>query len=141
MKKISLEVKQECLHRLTTLKVMKEVKDFFKKNYVMYSERLNAFADGVLYTIYDSKYAQLIADFESEHPTYTVYHAQLAHTTIGDMLALLFVDSEDLKADRPELYNGVYFTYSYVLNLNCEDFSEFGTIGIKPKNGGITRIY
>jgi hypothetical protein len=59
---------------------------------------------------------------------------------MGEMLSLLYVskDREEWESDRDDLQYG--YAYAYVINLDDDWCSEFGTIGIKPQFGGLARI-
>ena len=135
--------KLEAIRRMKALHLAKNViKDFEKDNVVYYSERQNKFFDGILYWVSNEpEYVKIIKDFEAKHNA-LVYHAQLTHTDLGDMLALLFVGEDEKEwSGELELDQGDNSAFSYVVNLNTPEYSEFGCIGIVPKNGGVTRTY
>ena len=86
------------------------------------------------------KYVEAVRKFEKEHDA-VVYHAQLLHTEFGDLLSLLFVgsDKEEWQKDLDDIDSKEAF--AYVINLDDDYGSEFGYIGIEPKNGGISRTW
>lgn len=134
-------MKNEALKRMEMLKLdVTVLADFRDMNIIYYSERQNKVFDGMLYWVNDEDgWLEMIKDFESEHNV-IVYHAQVTHTEIGDMLSLLFVTSheEDWASEDKELKDG--YVFAYVKNLDDENCSEFGTIKVAPVNGGITRL-
>lgn len=133
--------KTEALLRMKMLDLSENViKDFEEEGRVYYSERINPTFDGILYWL-DNKetWQKFVSDFEKEYNA-LVYHAQLSHLVFGDCLSLLFVSNypEEWDVDKKDLENSLPFVY--VWNMTDTELSEFGTIGLKPKNGGVTRI-
>lgn len=133
--------KTEALLRMKMLGLSENViKDFEEEGRVYYSERINPTFDGILYWL-DNKetWQKFVSDFEKEYNA-LVYHAQLSHLVFGDCLSLLFVSNypEEWDVDKKDLENSLPFVY--VWNMTDTELSEFGTIGLKPKNGGVTRI-
>jgi hypothetical protein len=57
------------------------------------------------------------------------------------MLSLLYVskNEKEWKLDLEDLEQSK--AIAYVVNIDAGDLSEFGTIGISPKNGGVTRTW
>lgn len=103
---------------------------------VHYSLRLNETEEP--YTTIKLKVEELRLKYQSY-----VYMAQITYTEFGRLCSLFFVngkeeardeweyDEEDLKSN---------YAFVYVLNLDNEDLSEFGTITWKKGNmGGIIR--
>lgn len=134
--------KKEALKRMKALALSKNVIEEFKSGVIYYSERQSSVFDGILYWIDNDKhYAEEIKKFEAEHD-YLVYHAQLLHTQFGDLLSLLFVSTapDDWEGDLDEIKNDKQ-TFAYVINMDDPYSSEFGTIGIKAKNGGVSRTF
>lgn len=132
--------KIEALKRMEMLQLMPNViKDFEKKDKVYYSERQNAIFNAILYWLDNEKeYVDLVDKFEKEHNC-LVYHCQLTHMEFGDLLSLLYVseNEEEWEQDTNDIREG--YAFSYVVNLDCHSDSEFGTIGIKPSQGGVLR--
>ena len=150
MKKIKTDLrtmqKQEALKRLEILKekgLLKNVVDDFKKNdLIYYSEQTKM--GGILYYCTQSngadKYVKIIEEFEKEHNA-IVYHAIHIFTEFGELLNLLYVSSydEEYEQDKQDLKEN--YAFSYVVNLNDEMFSDFGSIVYKVKSGGLIRTY
>lgn len=133
--------KQEAIKRMKMLKLMDNVVEEFKdKGTLYYSERMNAMFNAVLYWVDNhEEWSKMIKDFEKKWG-FMVYHAQLTHTYVGDILSLLYVtkDEEEWEQDRQDIKDGV--VYAKCVNLNDDYFSEYGYIGIKPSMGGIVRV-
>ena len=133
--------KAEALARMQMLGLMGCVRKAFRGGKLYYSERQNAFMNAVLYFVdNEPKWAKKIKDIEIAKGI-LVYHAQLTHTTMGDMLSLLYVSSHEQEwaSDRNALAQAE--TCAYVMNLDDPDCSEFGWIGIKPAMGGVVRTW
>lgn len=140
METLKEKQKNEALKRMAMLNLMPQViKDFKKNNKVYYSERQNAFFNAILYWLdNEPNYVELVNKFEKEHNC-LVYHCQLTHMEFGDILSLLYVseNEEEWEQDKKDLREGCAF--SYVVNIGCECFNDFGTIGIRPSQGGVLR--
>jgi hypothetical protein len=133
--------KEEAVVRLKLLRMSQNVIKEFEEGIVYYSERQNQVFDGILYWISnEEQYVTIVNNFENKYGA-LVYHAQLTHTEFGSLLSLLYVskNEEEWGMDREDLNNGQAVVY--VVNLDAEDLSEFGTIGVSPKNGGISRTW
>lgn len=132
--------KAEALQRMKMLQLMPQViKDFEKNNKVYYSERQNRIFNAILYWLDNEKeYVDLVNKFEKEHNC-LVYHCQLTHMEFEDSLSLLYVSDseEEWEQDKKDLREGYAFVYA--ASLDCDSDSEFGTIGIKPSQGGVLR--
>lgn len=134
--------KAEALKRMAILKLLPEVSAAFEQGIVYYSERQNAIFDGILYFVNnEKKYVDIVKAFESEHKA-LVYHAHLMHhRDIGEMLTLLYVSKHEAEwaQDKQDLQEG--YPLAYVANLTASENSEFGSVGIIAKNGGVSRTY
>lgn len=123
---------QEAIERLKLLKLHPNVlNEYIKDNTVNVSEH------GILFWA-NKEQKEIIQQFEEKHNA-TVYHAIRSFTSIGEMLSLLYVskyksewkrDKEDLKAGYPIVY---------VKNIDDDFCSEFGSIEIKERFGGLIR--
>lgn len=126
------EKKAEAKSRLITLKVLPNViREFDEEN------KVNASEDGILYWLTDEE-KKIVKDFENEHNA-VVYHCIRNNTEFGKLLALLYVSdsSEEWQYDNDDLSSG--YAFAYVHNFDEPLFSEFGSIGIAPRFGGILR--
>lgn len=69
-----------------------------------------------------------------------VYHVMRSDTSFGKLLILLVVSDckEDWKLEREQVK--AFKPLAYVINLDDEACSEFGSVLVKPQNGGLVRI-
>lgn len=141
------EQKVEAIERLKILnknfELLKNVvNDFEKKDLLYFSEQTSL--GGILYWCTKengyNEYVDLIKKFEEENNA-IVYHAIHCYTEFGELLNLLYVSQHksEWKMDRTDLIKGVPFAYCY--NLDDEWCSEFGSISIAGRTGGIIRKY
>lgn len=134
--------KEEAIKRMKLLQIMPQVREDFKSNdTIYYSERQNSFFNATLYWLRNHpEYVKLAKELEEENGA-LVYHAQLTHTELGDMLSLLYVskNEEEWEMDKDDIVNGQAFVR--VVNLDDDLLSDFGTIGIKPSMGGVLRTW
>lgn len=151
MKKIKTDLrtmqKHEALKRLEILKkeylLHKNVlKEFKQDETIYYSESFGGFYNGILYWLKNQKeFVDKVKEIEKDHNIY-VYHCILSHTTIGDMLSMLYVSSEsDYWQDEQEQLINDGYADAFVWNLSFQMDSEFGTIGINGVNGGLERRF
>ena len=140
--KISTKQKEEALKRMKMLHIMKEVIDDFKENdKVYYSERQNSFFNATLYWLDNHpEWEEKVKEFQNKYG-FLVYHCQLTHTQMGDLLSLLYVDKDEdnWERERKDILDGEVF--AKVINLDDDFCSDYGYIGIKPSMGGITRTW
>lgn len=148
MEKIETDLKQlqksEAIKRLEILNkkglVDYVTKDFKKNDLLYYSEQTRL--GGILYWCTKENgaenYLDKVKDFEKEHNA-VVYHVIHCYTTFGEILNLMYVseNQEEWEQDRQDLEENYSFTYCY--NLDDEWCSEFGSIGIGTRAGGIIR--
>lgn len=131
---ISLEkMKAEAIQRMRILKLHPiTIEDFEKHGEVGYS--FHTF--GFYYLSEPEK--DRIRQFEKEYG-YLVYYVIDNPTSIGRMHSYLYVSSneEEWGQDRQDLIDGCPIVY--VENVDDELLSEFGCIGIEPRNGGVIR--
>lgn len=127
------EKKAEAIKRMRFLELHPNaIKEFEDSDLINCSEFL-----GALYWISDKEKA-IVKEFEEEYNA-VVYHIIRNSTSIGEMLALLYVsDYEDeWDMDIADIIEG--YPFAYVKNLDDDFCSEFGTIGVKKCNGGLVR--
>ena len=133
---ISIEEKKaEAVRRMKMLKIFPEtIKQFEKDGYISRSEP----PVGAYYWV-EGKELEAIREFEKEHDC-LVYTVVRAYTSIGMMDSYLFVSDnrEDWELDHDDFKECRAFSYT----VNCDDpeLSEFGTIGIQLDiAAGLTR--
>ena len=134
------EMKNEALARMRILKIHENAINDLEKNDMV---NVSFFGCGILYWPTD-KQTELIKKFEDQYNG-LVYHAISSTTKIGELLTLLYISQyeSDWPTDREDLKNYDpkygYSIMAYVYNLANDIFSEFGSICVKPKNGGLVR--
>ena len=130
----SEKMKEEAIQRMRILKLYSTVLQDFAAN-----ERINySFSNfGFLYWL-DKDMEERVRRFEEKYG-YLVYHVIDNPTSIGRMHSYLYVSSneEEWEQDRQDLKDGCPIVY--VENVDDELLSEFGSIGIEPRNGGVIR--
>ena len=138
------EMKQEGLKRLKILKehhnlLNNVVKDFEKENIRYYTEDFNGMLCWLIKNNNCDDFVNIVEKVEKEKNV-LVYHATHSFTEFGELLNLFVVSKykEEWDFEKEDLKQGIAFCY--VVNLDEELFSEFGSIGFKGKFGGITRI-
>jgi len=136
--------RKEAVERLKMLSVHPNVIQDFEEGTLNVSE-----LDGILYWLSDED-KEVVREFE-ERTGSVVYHVIKNHLVFGTCLSMLYVsdspdeweyDRSDLSV-RSEFEDGVsgYIVMAYVANLDDDLCSEFGSIGVVPRIGGLRRIY
>lgn len=134
------EMKNEALARMRILKIHENAVNDLEKNDIA---NVSFFGCGILYWPTD-KQIELIKKFEDQYNC-LVYHGISSTTEIGELLTLLYISQyeSDWPTDREDLKNYDprygYSIMAYVYNLSNDIFSEFGSVCVKPKNGGLVR--
>ena len=134
------EMKNEASARMRILKIHENAVNDLEKNDMV---NVSFFGCGILYWPTD-KQIELIKKFEAQYNC-LVYHAISSTTEIGELLTLLYISQyeSDWPTDREDLKNYDprygYSIMAYVYNLANDIFSEFGSVCVKPKNGGLVR--
>lgn len=130
----------EAVKRMGLLNIMPDVIKAFKKDgTIYYSEYQNRLFNAVLYWLTNEPdYVAKVKDFEKRNNA-LVYHCQLSHTNIGDMLTLLYVSNnpKNWELDCKDLRNG--YAMAYVYNLDDDMCSEAGSVGVRGSMGGVVR--
>lgn len=132
---ISIEEKKaEAIRRMKMLGIYPETIKQFEDGHVSRSEP----PFGAYYWV-EGKELEALRKFEEEHD-YLVYTVVRSYTSIGTMDSYLYVSDckDDWELDLDDLKEGYAFTYT--INRDAPDCSEFGTIGIKLNiAAGLTR--
>ena len=133
--------KEEAISRMRKLKLMENpIREFEEEGKLNMSEGVPPIA-GILYWVEEENVKQAIAEFEEEYNA-LVYHVIHTMTEFGNLYAFLYVSEheEEWEMDNDDLENykqGVVYVY----NATNPEFSELGTIGIEPMNGGLYRTW
>lgn len=131
------KVAREAVRRLKLLKVHKSVIDDYKKGQITISERAND--TNILY--YPTEEEQYIFDKLEDRYIIHIYHVQKTDTHFGLIYNCLYIKSnkeEEWETETQDLLSG--HSRAYIYNDDYPHFSEFGSVVVKPMNGGITRI-
>ena len=126
------EQKLEALARMKMLKLHENaIREFEEQDLINLSE------GGILYWL-DEKQQKLVKNFENDHDA-VVYHVIHNYTEFGELLSYLYVSKHksEWKQDRNDINRGTALVY--VENLDDSWCSEFGSIGIQPRFGGVIR--
>lgn len=136
MEEVTIEEKRkEALLRMKMLKLHSNVIDeFWKENKLNKSEGLNA----ILFFLTDEE-KKRIKRIEEKYKI-LVYHVIHTYTTnLGELYDLLYVSNhkEEWEYDRQDIKQGIILSRTEVIYDSIN--SEFGSIGIQSKNGGVVR--
>ncbi len=132
MKPTLEEMKKECLTRMELSGLCKEVIADFQKGDLYKTERM-----GILYYLNDKEKA-VVENFEQKNNA-VVYHILHSNTEFGELLALLYVSKhkEEWQIDKEDIKDSI--ALSYVYNVDCPEYSEFGSVGFSARYGGLVR--
>ncbi len=128
--------KEEAIKRMKALGLYKPYITFFEKNDKIFMSEMT----GGVYEFDDNE--ELVAKvkaFEEEYDA-LVYHVIRTLTQFGELYSFLFVSQyeEEWEMDNADIQNG--YALVYVWNKTDEWCSEFGSIGIAERFGGLVRI-
>lgn len=133
---ISMENKKaEAIKRMKALDLYKPYINLFEKDNKIFLSEMT----GGVYEFDDNEELNAkVKAFEAEHDA-LVYHVIHTFTTIGEMYSFLYVSdySEEYDIENSDIEEG--YTLAYVWNKTDEWCSEFGSIGVRGKFGGIVR--
>lgn len=133
MEELKIKQKQEAIERMKMLKIYTQaIKEFEKENVINVSEH-----DGILFWL-DDEQQEMIKRFEEKYNA-VVYHVIHNYTEFGELYSLLYVSQHEneWEYDKDDIKHDI--ALCYVVNKDEENFSEFGSIGIKPQFGGVIR--
>ncbi len=135
MKATKEQMKQEALARMKLLDLYPYTVRRFDEEGLIYCSW--GVSGGALFLLTD-EIREVVEKFENQ-TGYLVYYVIENHTSIGHMLTLLYVSTEmdEWPAHKQDLQDGC--PLAYVENLTYPDCSEFGSVGVKPFNGGVVR--
>ena len=133
MENLREKQKQEAIERMKMLKIYSQaIKEFEKENVINVSEH-----GGILFWL-DDEQQEMIKRFEEKYNA-VVYHVIHNYTEFGELYSLLYVSQHEQEwdYDKDDIKHDI--ALCYVVNKDEENFSEFGSIGIKPQFGGVIR--
>lgn len=137
MCKVSKEMKKkEAIKRMEAFRLFKPCIKVFKK----YDEVQLSEHTGGLYEFSDNvELNEKIKEFESEHNA-LVYHVIHTYTEFGELYSFLYVgdEEEEWVLDHADIHAG--YAMVYVWNKSDDWMSEFGSIAVQERIGGLVRI-
>ena len=134
--KVSMENKKaEGIKRMKALDLYKPYINLFEKDNKIF---LSEMTGGVYEFDEDEELNAKIKAFEEEHDA-LVYHVIRTMTQFGELFNFLYVSDyeEEWAMDNADIEAG--YALAYVWNKTDEWCSEFGSIGVRGKFGGIVR--
>ncbi len=127
------QMKEEAVKRMKMLGIYKRaIKEFEQEG------KLNVSRGGFLYWL-DDDYKEKVAEFEEKFGG-LAFLAIEDNTEFGKLLSILYVSryQGEWESDRDALRT--VFPSAYVFNLDAEECSEFGSIGVRNQFGGLVRV-
>ena len=132
--------KSEAIKRMKALNLYPNIINEFEKDGTLNCSENRV---GALYWL-DDEMKDAVSQIESRYDL-LVYHCTLDYTEFGRLLTCLYVsstpdewgmDNEDLILDE----DNTCYPLAYVINLDDDTCSEFGSVGIRLMNGGVVRV-
>ena len=128
--------KVEAIKRMKALDLFKPcINAFDKRNEVQLSE-----VTGGLYEFNsNTELTEKVMEFENKYNA-LVYHVIHTLTEFGELYHFLYVSDyeEEWEMDNDDVKDN--YVMCYVWNKDIPEFSEFGTIAVRQKFGGIVRV-
>lgn len=128
--------KAEAINRMKALDLYKPYITLFEKDNKIFMSEMT----GGVYEFDDNtELVTKVKEFEEENDA-LVYHVIRTMTQFGELYNFLYVSNyqEEWELDNADIKAG--YALAYVWNKTDEWCSEFGSIGVKGKFGGIIRI-
>lgn len=133
---VSKEIKKtEAINRMKALALYNPyIKAFKDKDEIFMSEMTG----GVYEFSENTELQAKVKEFEAEHNA-LVYHVIHTFTHFGELYNFLYVSDyqDEWEMDNADIADG--YALAYVWNKTDEWCSEFGSIGVRGKFGGIVR--
>ena len=134
---VSMETKKaEAIKRMKVLDLYKPYINLFEKDNQIFLSEMT----GGVYEFYENTaLIEKVKEFEAEHNA-LVYHVIHTMTGFGELYSFLYVSDyeEEWEMDNEDIADG--YVMSYVWNKTDEWCSEFGSIAVKNRFGGIVRV-
>jgi hypothetical protein len=134
---ISMETKKaEAIKRMKALDLYKPYITLFEKENKIF---LSEMTGGVYEFNDNTELVTKVKEFEEEYDA-LVYHVIRTMTQFGELYNFLYVSKyeEEWEMDNEDISEG--YALAYVWNKTDEWCSEFGSIGVQGKFGGIVRV-
>jgi hypothetical protein len=127
------EMKDEALKRMRLLQMQDTtMKEFMVHNIVKVSD------NGILFPMNEEQ-SQMVKDWEDK-TGYVVYHVIHSLSKFGELYELLFVSNIADEWQDEKLYMKQGIVFAYVVNVDCPDCSEIGSIAVQPHRNGLIRV-
>lgn len=132
---VSMEIKkEEAIKRMKALGIISQtIQQFKEENLVSCSEP----PMGANYWLDDEQKAMVDA-FEKENNA-LVYFVIRSYTQFGKLDTFLYVSDYDEEWEMDNKAIKERFPMAYVYNHDIPDFSEFGSVGVQERFGGLIR--
>lgn len=135
-------MKNEILKRYEILfeqDLIRDVEDWVRDGKILISETMDLFGEGILFTLDEKpEYAPYIEKIESERNV-KVFMGIVTHTTIGTLLALMFVAATESEWEAERNFMKKHHIHNaFVFNLE-EGICELGSIQYEVMGGGLVR--
>lgn len=135
--KVPMEIKKaEAIKRMKMLDLYTPYIKAFEKNDEVFMSEMTG---GVYEITNEIELKAKIKKFEAENNA-LVYHVIHTMTVFGELYSFLYVSNydEEWEIENEDIAEG--YTLAYVWNKTDEWCSEFGSIGVRGKFGGIVRV-
>ena len=133
MENLREKQKQEAIERMKMLKIYTQaIEEFEKEDVINVSEH-----GGILFWL-DDEQQEMVKRFEEKYNS-VVYHVIHNYTEFGELYSLLYVSQHENEWDYDKDDIKHNLALCYVVNRDEENFSEFGSIGIRSQFGGLVR--
>ena len=132
---ISMEIKKaEAIKRMKALDIYEETIRQFKEGLVSCSEP----PYGANFWLDDDQ-EKFVKEFEAEYNA-IVYFIIRSYTNFGQLDSILYVSDhkEEWEMDDEDIKDG--YAVAYVRNYDVPEYSEFGTIAVENRFGGLVRV-
>lgn len=128
---------KEAIKRIKALDFIENVLKDFKEGTVNKSERTGF--PGILYWI-DDEEKEMVKSWEDETGN-LVYHVVKDNTKFGTMYSFLYISKyeDEWESDNIDLTKGM--AIAFCLIGTDLDYGEYGSIGVRPINGGLERTF
>ena len=129
------ERKNKAIELLKKLDIYKPyIEGFEKENKVCFFERFGGY-----WVDQEPEVEKKVKEIETAQDC-TVYAITHEYTDFGECYSFMLVSRYKSEWSRALIKDGCnFYAFAYVWNKTYEEFSEFGTIGVRSFGGGITR--
>lgn len=129
-----LKQKKEALIRMKMLGLHASVINEFKEDEILNASE----GSGFLYWLNDDD-KKWVQEWQNKTGN-LVYHIIKTDTPVGQLMSILYISKyeEEWEIEKDEMQYGILL--AYVRNINIEEFSEYGRIGIQKAFGGLVRV-